>query len=193
MFKENFQVFEEEEAKKKTRLPKKITKQRLTNIALYYLKRFDTSVANLRQVLHKRINDYAYHNKDYDKAEAYGWAEEVIEKLLDLHYLDDERFCENRCRVYLEAGKPRRYIIGKLREKGIAEEMIDRCLSEQEYNPLESALHLAKKKKIAAFRSDDVVRKEMRQKDMGVLVRAGFDYDTVLQVLDYDLTELENI
>ena len=54
---------------------KKITKQRLKNIALYYLKRFESSVENLRQVLKRRTNDYSYNNPDFDKNEAYIWIE----------------------------------------------------------------------------------------------------------------------
>jgi regulatory protein len=57
-------------------------------------------------------------------------------------------------------------------------------LDEEEYNPLEMALKLAKRKKIGPYRLAEN-RREFRQKDMGTLVRAGFDYDTVCEVLDY--------
>ena len=49
------------------KMPKKITPQRLKNIALYYLKRFETSEYNLRSVLKRRIDDYAYWNKEFNK------------------------------------------------------------------------------------------------------------------------------
>ncbi len=49
-------------------------------------------------------------------------------------------------------------------------------MAEQEYNPEELALKLAKKKKIGPFLRDETARKEYRQKDLAVLVRAGFDY-----------------
>lgn len=173
------------EETKKVKTVKKITSVRLKNIALYYLKRFDTTKAALRQVLMKRVNEYAYYNPGYDKTEAIGWVENIISDFERYGYLDDKRFAENRCRDYIAAGKAKRYIIGKLKEKGVSEDIIEQCFAEQEYSAFDAALKLAKKKRIAGFRKDETERKEMRQKDMGVLVRAGFDYDTVAAVMDY--------
>ena len=174
---------------KKVRVPKKITKTRLQNIALYYLRRFDTSVQKLREQLQKKIVEYARYNKEFDQGEALLWAEEVLKKFEECHYLDDRRFAENKIRGYLAAGKPRRYIENKLREKGVGFETIEQCFEDADYDPWETALNFVRKKKIAGFREDVEKRKEMRQKDMGTLVRAGFDYDLVLKILDYSPDE----
>ena len=61
---------EREDRPKKVRVPKKITRIRLQNIALYYLQRFDTSVHKLREVLQKRVNEYARYDKNFDRREA---------------------------------------------------------------------------------------------------------------------------
>ena len=167
---------------------KKITPQRLKNIGLYYLKRFESSVENLRSVLLRRVNKYAFENPEFDKQQAYQWVEDVLTEFERLHYLDDNRFAEIKVRSYLSAGKPARYIKQKLREKGIDEHEIDSILDEQEYNPLEMALKLAKRKKIGPYRPEEQ-RREFKQKDMGTLVRAGFDYDTVCEVLDYYISD----
>ena len=163
---------------------KKITPQRLKNIALYYLKRFESSVENLRSVLHRRIDAYARENPEWNKAEAYEWCESVLTEFVRLHYLDDARFTEIKVQSYLNAGKPARYIQNKLRAKGIDAAQVDAVLSEQEYDPLAMALKLAKRKKIGPYRPSET-RREFRQKDMATLVRAGFDYDTVCEVLEY--------
>lgn len=168
---------------------KKITPQRLKNIGLFYLKRFESSVENLRSVLQRRVNAYARENPDFNKTEAYQWVEDVLAEFERLHYLDDNRFAEVKIRSYLNAGKPARYIQQKLREKGIDDHKISAILSEQEYNPLEMALKLAKRKRIGPYRPQEQ-RREFKQKDMGTLVRAGFDYDTVCEVLDYSSDEL---
>ncbi len=168
---------------------KKITPQRLKNIALYYLKRFETSEYNLRSVLKRRIDDYAYWNKEFDKKEAYQWLDELVKDFVRLGYVDDERFAEIRISGYLSAGKSPRYILNKLKEKGIDEDLADKLLNEQEYDPFESALKLAKKKKIGPYCEDENLRKERRSKDMGILIRAGFDYDVVLKVLEFDEEE----
>lgn len=176
---------EREDRPKKVRVPKKITRIRLQNIALYYLQRFDTSVHKLREVLQKRVSEYARYDKNFDRREADGWIEELLTKFESCHYLDDRRFAENKIRGYLAAGKPRRYIENKLREKGIAAGVIEQCFDETEYDPRETALNFARKKKLGGFREDAEKRREMRQKDMGTMVRAGFDYDLVLSILDY--------
>ncbi len=183
-------MFAAEEVKK-VKTVKKITPVRLRNIALYYLKRYDTTKAALRQVLMKRVNEYAYYNPECDKSEAVSWIEDIISDFERYGYLDDMRFAENRCRDYIAAGKAKCYIVGKLKEKGVSDDVIERCFAEQEYNAFDAALKLAKKKKIAAFRKDEGERREMRQKDMAVLVRAGFDYDTVTAVVDYEPAEEE--
>lgn len=164
--------------------PKKISRVRLKNIALYYLKRFETSAANLRAVLKRRIDDYAYYDKEFDRAEAYGWIEELLEEFIRLKYVDDARFAEIRIRGYLAAGKSPRYILGKLKEKGIDEHLANSLLDEQEYDPFESALRLARKKKIGPFSVSEDIRRERRNKDLAILVRAGFDYDIAVKVLE---------
>lgn len=169
---------------------KKMTPQRLKNIGLFYLKRFESSVENLRNVLHRRINSYARENPEFNKNEAYQWVEDILNEFERLHYLDDNRFAEIKVHSYLNAGKPARYIRQKLREKGIDEQKISEVLSEQEYDPLQMALKLAQRKRIGPFRPDEQ-RKEFRQKDMGTLVRAGFDYDVVCDVLDHYLDNEE--
>lgn len=180
-------MFDEEEKPHKVKVLKKITKQRLKNITLYYLKRFETSAANMRWVLQKRVNDYAYQNKEFDRAEAYGWIEEIIKDFEGFGYINDARFAEMRIRDYISAGKSVRYIQGKLREKGIDSETVERLMDEQEYDEFETALKLAKKKRIGPFRGSEEMRREFRQKDMAVLARAGFSYDVAEKICSADM------
>ena len=174
-------MFDEQEKTFKKKVLKKITPQRLKNIALYYLKRYETSVANLRQVLQKRVNDYAYQNKEFDKHQAYAWIEEIIADFSRFNYVNDERFAELKIKDYQTMGKSVRYIKNKLKEKGIDEEIVNNLLEEQEYDELEAALKFAKKKRIGRFRLADK-QAEYKQKDMAALARAGFSYDIVCEV-----------
>ena len=182
----SYENYPETEQPKRKRPAKKITPQRLKNIGLYYLKRFESSVENLRSVLQKRVNQYAKENPEFNKQEAYQWVENVLAEFEKLHYLDDERFTEIKVRHYLAVGKPARYIQNKLREKGVANAQIDEILDDFGYNPQEMALKLAKRKKIGPFRPDEETRKLNRQKDMAALIRAGFDYDVVAEIMGMD-------
>ncbi len=122
-------------------------------------------------------------NPGYDKSEAVAWIEELLADFERYGYLNDSRYAELKIRGYLAAGKSARYIKGKLLQKGISEDEADTLLAEQEYDPEELALKLAKKKKIGPFRGDEAARREYRQKDLAVLVRAGFDYTVAQKVL----------
>lgn len=170
------------------RVARKITKQRLKNIALYYLQRFETSAANLRSVLMRRVNDYAYQNPEWSRQEAIEWIEELVEQFKGYGYVDDARFAEMKVKDYLAAGKSARYIKGKLQLKGIDESTVDGFLEEQEYDPYELALKFAKKKRIGCFRPDEESAKENRQKDMMKIVAAGFGYDVAQKICSYEET-----
>lgn len=171
-----------EKTKKSTLKPP--TKARLRNVALYYLDRFESSEENLRTVLKRRIDKYAFFDKGYNPTMAYQWVEEVIEECLKQNFVNDERYAEFKVNNYLSAGKSRRYIEQKLKQKGIDESVVAKFFDEDNYSELETAFNFAKKKKIGRFREDESKRAENRQKDLTALVRAGFDYDVAKTVLE---------
>jgi len=179
-------VFEDIEKLKSKKQPKKITKQRLKNIALYYLKRFDSSVSNLRQILKKRVSEYAYYNSEWNKNEALEWIEQLLVEFENYGYLDDNRYAEIKVKNYAIQGKSPRYILGHLKMKGIGESVVEDVLTDIAYNQFDAALKLAKKKKIGPFREKEI-SKDMKTKDMAILLRAGFDYDVVQNVLNYEV------
>lgn len=166
------------------RTPKIPTKTRLKNIALYYLERFETSKENLRSVLRRRIDKYAFFDKDYKKEQAYVWADEIVDECCNKNFVSDERFAEFKVSSYLRAGKPKRYIEQKLKQKGIDNKTIEKIFDNTEYNEQDVALNFAKKKKIGRFREDLDKRKEFYQKDLATLVRAGFSFDIAKDILD---------
>ena len=179
-------MLEDEVKKIKKRPAKKITKIRLKNIGLYYLERFESSVENLRQVLLKRVAKYSFENPEYDSTEAKTWIEEILVDFERYGYLDDNRFAELKVRDYLLAGKSARYIKAKLKLKGIAEGAVERILEQQEYDPEELALKLAKKRRIGPYRADAQARILNKQKDLAILLRAGFDYAVAQKVLEIE-------
>lgn len=170
--------------KSKKSSPKIPTKTRLRNIALYYLERFESSEENLRSVLRRRIDKYAFFDKEYHPEQAYQWAEEVIDECIKHNFVNDERFADFKINAYLNAGKSKRYIEQKLKQKGVDEHIVSRLFENAEYSELDTALNFARKKKIGCFRQDQEKRLANRQKDLATLVRAGFDYDVAKEVLD---------
>ena len=108
----------------------------------------------------------------------------MIDECIKKNFINNERFAELKIKDYLKAGKPRRYIEQKMRQKGIDDKITAKFFEETEYSEDEAAFNFAQKKRIGCFRPDEEQRKENRQKDMGTLLRAGFDYEAVLKVLD---------
>jgi len=177
---------------KKQKLLKKITKERLKNIGLYYLERFESSVQNLKNVLKRRVDQYARQNPEFNKQEAYCWIEDLLADFQKLNYLSDQRYAQIKIQDYLNAGKSARYIKTKLKAKGIDENTAQTLIEDEDYDPKAFALRLAKKKKIGPYRTNEDEKKENRQKDMGILLRAGFDYDVVCDILEQNLNNTED-
>lgn len=179
-------MFEEEKKDIKAKKQKKISQARLKNIALYYLERFESSSQNLRAVLRRRVEKYAYENSEFDKPEAYGWVDLIVEDFVRLNYINDERYANLQTGSYIRAGKSSRYIKNKLREKGIDEEVVEKIIDESEYNPFESAQKLAIKKKLGKYNPDEEKRAQNKQKDFAKMMRAGFEYSIVAKILGID-------
>lgn len=163
-----------------------MTKKRLQNIALYYLKRFDSSTSNLRQVLMRRLADYAQKITDFNKEEAYLWVDEIIAYCQELGYINDKRYAEFKIDNYLLAGKPKPYIKLKMRQKGIAENIVDEILQNKDFDEEKAAIKFAVRKRIGPWRKNKEERLAFRAKDVAALVRAGFSYDTAQSVIDME-------
>ncbi len=171
---------------------KKMTRQRLQNIALYYLQRFDSSKENLRDVLKRRILKYGYKNSDFSSQTAFAWVEEIINDFERWGYLDDNRYAEQKIADYLAAGKSEFYIRQKLIQKGIDKGIVDKILSASEIDEEAAAMNFARKKKIGPYRKDEEQCKLYRVKDIRTMLRAGFGYDIVQKIIGGDFFD-ENI
>lgn len=176
-------------SKTKKSKPKIPTKARLQNIALYYLERFETSEDNLRNVLRRRIDKYAFFDKEYDPEPAYLWADEVVNECANRNFINDERFTNIKIESYFRVGKSKRYIEQKLKQKGINEKIISEAFDNFEYSEIDVALNFARKKKIGKYRETKEAQLENRQKDLATLVRAGFDFDIAKDIVYSDNEE----
>ncbi|MBP3546295.1 MAG: regulatory protein RecX [Alphaproteobacteria bacterium] len=162
---------------------RKMTKERLQNIALYYLERFDSSSSNLYQVLKRRIYNYQRNDENFNISEAELWINDIITKFEKLGYLNDARYAEFKVQNYINAGKPERYIRQKLQAKGIDEQVLDEVLQNQEFDEEEMAKKFVAKKKIGPYRKDETKRKEYWQKDVSAVIRAGFSYEIAKKII----------
>ena len=180
-------MFDEQEKTLKKKVLKKITQQRLKNIALYYLKRYETSVANLRQVLQKRVNDYAYQNKEFDKAQAFVWIEDIIADFCRFNYVNDERFAEAYVRDRIHFGGWGYYKIkAGLKAKGIDSDVINRILlsAESDGRTVERLSEMMERKNRSLSVSSPG---QAKAKLIRFGLSRGFDFETVRAAVEKTL------
>lgn len=162
-------------------MTKKITNQRLYNVALYYLSRFDASAGKVREVLNRKIMRANAQGLEIppDTSE---WIENIIARMIELGYIDDTRYGSTQVRLLSNQGKSTRFIAGKLMQAGLDPDLIDTLLQESETNELDRAKRFVERKKLGYLR-DESVRTDFYKKDLAALGRAGFSYETATRAL----------
>lgn len=181
---------------KQRKTPRKVTKDRLRNIALYHLERFATSASNLKQVLYRRSLKAARHH-DTDLDEARTWIDEVVHTLVRSGAIDDSRYANGKTVTMLRRGQSPRKVRAYLASKGIAGELIDTALSAATEElgdvDLQAACAYALRRRLGPFRTEDLST-ERKQKELAILGRAGFRYDIARKIVEAesedDLTPL---
>jgi len=167
--------------------PKKISERYLERSAAFYLDRYDSSAANLKRVLMRKVyNSLREHGGD--REEARRWVDELVTRFQEGGLVDDDRYAKTKAGSLHRRGNSTRQIQMKLRSKGLDDDSINHAmgkLREEAPSPdLEAAIGWAKRRRIGPYRADLSTRGDKRQKDMAVLARRGFPYDIVKQVID---------
>jgi regulatory protein len=154
---------------------KNVSAQSLYNVALHYLRRYSATKKGLETVLTRRVkNHIRLHGGEV--AEGLALIPPVVERMIRAGYIDDARFAEARVSTLRRQGKGVRWIRLKLRQKGVESDVVDQATALTVQDELEAALILVNKRKLGR----DAERK---QKDLAVLMRAGFSYEVSKQAL----------
>ncbi len=166
-------------------MTKKITPNRLYNIALYYLSRYDASTGKVRQILQRRLMR-AKMKMEEVPPEALDWIENIVNRLTDLGYVNDKRYGENLVRRLSDAGKSARFITMKLNQDGLDANLIEDLISKTNSDELERAKKYVRKKKLGFYRPHEM-RADHYKKDLATLARAGFSYETATMALKEEI------
>lgn len=152
---------------------------------MHYLKRYSTTVKNLRRVMTRKINrSIKFHQGDLPQA--LGWLEELLAKLQRGGLVNDESYAETRVHSLRAGGRSARVIEQKLRLKGVPEKLAKAKVAEAVADVPEevAAQTWARRKKLGPYRRDLTTRKENRQRDLASLARAGFSFGIAKSVID---------
>lgn len=176
-------------ARRGRRIPRRITEERLANIALHYLERFAASSDRLRQVLRRRVRKAALHHET-DMDAAFRWIEGLIARYERSGLLDDASFARARAESDWRAGRPMRAIRHRLQAQGVGETEIEGALAhladEAGQNPdRQAALSYARRRRLGPYRPA-AERESRRERDLAAMARAGFGYDLAKRVIEAD-------
>jgi regulatory protein len=155
----------------------------LYQAALNYLARYATTEAGLRRMLHRRIDRWARGVADRELladqvTSAKQAAAVVVARLVASGAVSDTAFAESRARSLVSAGRSRRAAAAQLAAKGVDVE-----------TELAAAWVLARKRRIGPFRLSEQAD---RQREIGILARAGFSRAIAERALDAHAEEAED-
>ncbi len=184
--------------KKKGKRPRRIDAAYLERAGLFYLERFAASSDSLRRVLSRKVERAARETGD-DPAVGLALIEPLIVRFLELGFLDDKRYAENKVQTLFRRGASQKNIRLTLRQKGVDADVTDAALvalrdeAGTENMDMQAAVRLARRRRLGPFRQDDEIRLKKRSSDMAALARAGFSSDIARRVvLALSIDDLED-
>ena len=170
----------------------KLDQTSLEKAALDYLGHYASSAENLRRVLMRRV---ARAGADKDEADAARRAiDGIVARLLAHKYIDDGTYAAQLAASLHRRGMSAAQIRSRLAEKGVAVEPMKAALASlgaAAESELAAACALVRRRRIGPCRPA-ASRGSFRERDLGVLARAGFGLDLarrVLAVRDEDALE----
>lgn len=165
-----------QECKRNTRRKRPLDAPSLEELALAYVARFATSAGKLERYLQRKLQERGW--QDEDEPDVAGMISRFVEK----GYVDDAAYAQARANDLLRRGYGARRVKQALGQAGIGESVAD-SVAPEEYAARAAALHLARKRGFGPFAASPADR-EMREKQIAAMLRAGHSFEHVLAVLD---------
>ena len=164
----------------------------LKDLAYSYIEKYSPSKQQLKVFLMKKVLIKFKTSKSKKEI-----SELIDQVLINLEqFLNDELYSDSKSRSLLRRGYSLNKINQSLRMKGIDQKFIKQSIEKIKNKEIEpdfvSALKLCKRRRIGAIRPN-ANRELFYKKDMGVLARAGFDYDLSKRVLNLELEEFQKL
>ncbi len=169
--------------KNKKNLETKI--EEIRNFAYVYIEKYSPSKQQLRTYLFKKL--IKIQQKTSSKKEIFDLIDSVINSLVDQKFLNDKYYSDAKSKAFYRKGYSLNKIRYSLIKKGIDQKYIQDSISKIKENESDpdffSAIRICKKKRIGPNREENN-RSLFYKKDIGILARSGFSYETSKKVLD---------
>ena len=167
-----------------------MTVEEMRNLASSYIEKYAPSKQQLQTYLLKKYLRSSANS--INKSDISDLIHVVTEDLEKGKFINDKFYSESKAKNLIQRGnsinKIRNYLISKgIKDKHI-KETIDKIKDNNEDQDFFSAIKICKKKKIGAAR-DENNRPLFYKKDIGILARSGFDFETSKRVMDLEKNE----
>ncbi len=159
---------------------RRVTEKSLFNSALFYLRRYSATEAQLRRVMQRKIRRVAQAEPP-PAEQVSAWLDAVVARLTRAGYLDDTRVATAKASALRRSGKSTRAIRQTLRLKGVPAPLLAELLGGGD--DTEAAWTAARKKRLGPYRAASK-RADFRQKDLAALLRGGFPYGLAKRIVD---------
>ena len=162
-----------------------VTVEEMRNFAFAYVEKYAPSKQQLKTYLLKKYLKISVSNiKKQDVADL---IDIVLSDLEKNKFINDKFYSESKAKSMIQRGnsinKIRSYLIGKGINDQFIKDTVEKINNENSDQDFFSAIKLCKKKRIGPARIEDN-RSLFYKKDISLLARNGFDFETSKKVMD---------
>jgi len=162
-----------------------MTVEEMRNFAFNYVEKYAPSKQQLKTYLLKK----------YLKASVQSVKKQDITNLIDIvlsdleknKFINDKFYSDSKAKSMIQRGnsinKIRNYLIGKGINDQFIKDTVDKIIDQNSDQDFFSAIKICKKKRIGPMRTEDN-RSLFYKKDISLLARNGFDFETSKKVMD---------
>ena len=164
-----------------------VTVEEMRNFAFVYVEKYAPSKQQLKTYLLKKYLKISVSNvKKQDVADL---IDIVLSDLEKNKFINDKFYSESKAKSMIQRGnsinKIRSYLIGKGINDQFIKDTVEKINNENSDQDFFSAIKLCKKKRIGPARIEDN-RSLFYKKDISLLARNGFDFETSKKVMDIE-------
>ena len=168
----------------------KVTVDEMRDFALAYVEKYAPSKQQLKTYLLKKYLRTSVPN--VKKQDVNNLIDIVLSDLEKSKFVNDKFYSESKAKSMIQRGssinKIRNYLIGKGINETFIKDTVDKIKEDNSDQDFFSAIKLCKKKRIGPARAEDN-RTLFYKKDISLLARNGFDFETSKKVMDIEKDE----
>ena len=162
-----------------------VTVDEMRNFALSYVEKYAPSKQQLRTYLLKKYLKSSVPN--VKKQDITSLIDVVLSDLEKSKFINDKFYSESKAKSMIQRGnsinKIRNYLIGKGINSQFIKDTVEKIHEDNSDQDFFSAIKICKKKRIGPARTEDN-RPLFYKKDISLLARNGFDFETSKKVME---------